>query len=327
MDREKLFRQQYNRLTVTEREMLLASLEDSRFKLLRFESFENFGMHTDTAVYLCDGREFVFVPGDEVVLGWSDYSEGMDDLTRNDLLEFLEWSGSDDLDADSNVDLDAYLRERMSPVRTVEIPPMLAEREYNEISWHRVDLKSPRLWPYRTEIKWYKKGGGFLKPGKIRVRVIENEVIAELYTAISLNDFIDQVHRDGFSLPTEDEWEYLCGGGSRTLFRWGDSFDFDMNLRALKWDHPMPGTDSSLLPNQFGLFIAYYPYEQEVVEGSQYFLKGGDGGCALCGGYGFVIGYLSCATYYRNESLIKDELGYKRDISSSYSFFRRIVRL
>ena len=24
-------------------------------------------------------------------------------------------------------------------------------------------------------------------------------------------------------LATEDEWEYLCNGGARTLFRWGDT--------------------------------------------------------------------------------------------------------
>jgi len=35
---------------------------------------------------------------------------------------------------------------------------------------------------------------------------------------------------ENFALPTEDEWEYICGGGSRTLFRWGDSFDYEMNL-------------------------------------------------------------------------------------------------
>ena len=28
------------------------------------------------------------------------------------------------------------------------------------------------------------------------------------------------------SLPTPDEWAYLCGGGCRTLFPWGDGLDY-----------------------------------------------------------------------------------------------------
>lgn len=38
------------------------------------------------------------------------------------------------------------------------------------------------------------------------------------------------------------------------------------------------------MPNQFGLEIAYDPYKQEVIMDSQYFVKGGDGGCLICGG-------------------------------------------
>ncbi|WP_442872760.1 hypothetical protein [Chitinophaga sp. 212800010-3] len=26
-------------------------------------------------------------------------------------------------------------------------------------------------------------------------------------------------------MPTEDEWEYLCGGGSRAFYPWGDCLD------------------------------------------------------------------------------------------------------
>jgi len=80
-------------------------------------------------------------------------------------------------------------------------------------------------------------------------------------------------------------------------------------------------------PNQFGLSIAYYPYKYEVVENSEYFLKGGDGGCGICGGSGMVLGYLPTATYFRSVSLSNDELNQQNDIGGDYTFFRRIVRL
>ncbi len=38
-----------------------------------------------------------------------------------------------------------------------------------------------------------------------------------------------------FTLATEDEWEYLCNGGTRTLFQWGDVLRFLL----LPSDHPV----------------------------------------------------------------------------------------
>ena len=39
-------------------------------------------------------------------------------------------------------------------------------------------------------------------------------------------DFQKWLQKQGFSLPTADEWAYLCGGGCRTLFPWGDGLDY-----------------------------------------------------------------------------------------------------
>ena len=38
------------------------------------------------------------------------------------------------------------------------------------------------------------------------------------------------LEKQGLSLPTADEWAYLCGGGCRTLFPWGDGMDYSMHL-------------------------------------------------------------------------------------------------
>jgi len=321
MQREDLFKQKYSTLPTAEREPLLRSLADSRFQLLRFECFTRFGMQTDTAVYLCDGHEFVFVPGDTVTLGWADFAVGMDDKTRRDMKKSLEEY--------EITNLDAFLRESMSTVRTVTLPPMLVERNLNDIGWRRVTLDSQELEPFQEDIKKHfgAKDRMLTIHGQMRIYRKDDEVITEMYEPVPMDDFFVRVHQNGFSLPTEDEWEYLCGGGSRTLFRWGDSFDYDMKLYHFAADKSDDTPYTLEQSNQFGLSIAYDPYKQEVVENSEYFLKGGDGGCNICGGSGVVLGYLPTATYFRGECLSANELDYKSDIGGDYTFYRRIVRL
>ena len=52
-----------------------------------------------------------------------------------------------------------------------------------------------------------------------------------LYHEVDYLDFQNRLQKQGFSLPTADEWAYLCGGGCRTLFPWGDGLDYSMRLR------------------------------------------------------------------------------------------------
>jgi Uncharacterized conserved protein len=321
---EKLYREEYDKLSQVEREALLRSLTETnmQFIFLRFEKFSRFGMQTDTAAYECDGREFVFVPGNTVTLGWESYAIGMDNDTRLDMKESLEEYGI--------MDLDVFLRENMSPLRTITVSPMLVERELNDIGWRRVSLESSELKPFQENIKehFHLDTKYFSIHKEMRIYRKNEEVVAELYNPISFVDFLNQIHKNGFLLPTEDEWEYLCGGGSRTLFRWGDSFDYEMKLYHFKAINENADAPYTLqLPNQFGLSIAYDPYKQEVVENSEFFLKGGDGGCNICGGLGIALGYLPTATYFRSKCLSNDELDYRSDIGGNYTFYRRVVRL
>ncbi len=91
-----------------------------------------------------------------------------------------------------------------------------------------------------------------------------------------------------FRLPTEDEWEYLCCGGERICFKWGNTLSEDIL-------HEMYGVGTAThaeehgemqylpLPSNQGVFIAYDSYEVELVE-QKGIGKGGDGGCMICGG-------------------------------------------
>jgi hypothetical protein len=99
------------------------------------------------------------------------------------------------------------------------------------------------------------------------------------------------LRRDGFRLLTSDEWEHACAAGTRTLWRWGDTCPTD--------EQPYGQVRFSGLKaaNAFGLLIAQDPYRWEyVVEPLR--MRGGDGGDALCGGYGHVATWLPLASAY-----------------------------
>ncbi|WP_433789486.1 hypothetical protein [Actinoplanes sp. CA-252034] len=97
----------------------------------------------------------------------------------------------------------------------------------------------------------------------------------------------------GLRPPTPDEWEHACGAGAGTLFRWGDDYP----------DGEPYGTVPLIQePNLFGLIIAADPYESELTTDPAV-LCGGDGGSALCGGYGDFLSWLTLATAYREAEL------------------------
>lgn len=322
----KLYKPDYDKLTSAEKQRLFndiaAKYEGFVFK--RLETFTRFGQSTETGVFVYQEREFVFVPGGTVTLGWDAFAVGMDGLTRNDLQTTLSEYGV--------TDLDAFLRSVMSPVREVTIGPMLAERQTSEIGWLAASLDEPEIkadQDIRQALERFETDDIpcliYHESFRLR-RTASGGVELHLYRPVSYADFKSGVAQDGFSLPTENEWEYLCGGGSRTLFRWGDSFDFDMKLKHFEAGLPEEQPYDLQLPNRFGLEIAYDPYRYEVIDDEPY-LKGGDGGCYICGGSGMSLGYLPVATYFRDLGLEDDPIGYLDDVGGNYTCYRRIIRL
>jgi len=340
VEREKLYNPQYSKLPKEEREAFLRSVPqlDSRFIFVKFERFERFALETDSAIYAYEGKEFVFVPGARVTLGWDGFVLGKDEPAKEEILKsFIEEYYEDEDDEEEPImtaaEVEILLHESMSPVRRVTISPMLVERTVNGIGWRTVDSSEAAALAetYQEYITRYMNGFEIHNEVKFS-RNDDQSMTVQVYSPISLADFLALQHKDHFSLPTEDEWEYLCGGGSRTLFRWGNQFDYTMRLRYFKYlvEDNLPEDAPYTLqePNQFGLLIAHNPYKMEVVENSEHFLKGGDGGGYICGGTGMVLGYLPTATYFRNYTTLTDDpLGYQEDIGGNYTSYRRIVRL
>ncbi len=76
---EKLSRPQFNQMDTTEKQTLMESLA-ARYNMtfLDLHTFDRWGQSCTTGIFKKDGREFVFVPGDTVTLGWEQFAVGDD---------------------------------------------------------------------------------------------------------------------------------------------------------------------------------------------------------------------------------------------------------
>ena len=238
-DLRRLYRNEYDLLTIDSRQRILRSAGESHgMTLVGFRRFERWGIYTYAAVFERDGRYFVFVPGDTVTLGWGGSFKDLDGETRFRIERSLREHGYEG-------DPDEVLKRMIGSVRRAVVPPMLVQM-------------IPDAFEGRPE-----------------------DAVGSL--------------GEGFDVPTSDEWEYLCGGGITTLFPWGDRFDFRSGLRHLEgFEGPCVFEEA----NQFGLNIAYDPFEVELVRSDTPLFRGGDLGGNILTGYGPVLGYLPCSPHF-----------------------------
>ena len=90
---EKLSRPQFNQMDTTEKQALMESLA-ARYTMtfLGLHTFDHWGQSCTTGIFEKDGREFVFVPGDTVTLGWERFAVGLNQESREELdYLFREW--------------------------------------------------------------------------------------------------------------------------------------------------------------------------------------------------------------------------------------------
>ena len=314
-----LLRPQFDRLSPEEKWPIMERLAAQyRLDFVRMEHFGRWGQRCTTGIFKKDGREFVFAPGDTVILGWEQFAAGLNQESREELeYLFREW--------EMERDPTELIGESMAPVRRAAIGPMLVGRELEEINWEPVKLDDPRLRP-----EWLEDFRQFALTdrnsltlvGRARFERDGDSWQASLYHEVDYPDFQNRLQKQGFSLPTADEWAYLCGGGCRTLFPWGDGLDYSMRLH---WFEDMDEDENRPYdmeePNFFGLSIAYDPYMREVVQADRLTTCGGDGGCNICGGLGPFLGFLPCSPH------CKPEVQEDNALNGNYDFYRPIVRI
>ena len=317
---QDLYNNIYSSLSEEKKKELLENLAKKyNMRILKFETFSKYSKSLFTAIFKYKESEFVFVPGDSVKLGY----EGVPKKKLSDeTLEGLKYCLDESEDLDTV--LEEYIRDNFSKLRRATIKPMLVERELQTVAWRKSNFKE--LKEFDSDLlKDYDefKSSNYNRltlDETARFTKVGDNIEIELYDDISYEELCENLKEEGFSLPNLDEWEYLCGGGCRTLFPWGDDLDYNMNLLYFS----KKGNDKYDLeePNFFGLSIAYDPYKIEIIDNKS-FSKGGDGGCNICGGSGEFLGYLPCSPYYNQEAIDYDE----EELNGDFNFYRRIVRI
>lgn len=67
-----------------------------------------------------------------------------------------------------------------------------------------------------------------------RIERTEDGFQTWIYHCTDYDALLAGLEKQGLSLPTADEWAYLCGGGCRTLFPWGDGLDYSCVYAGLR---------------------------------------------------------------------------------------------
>ena len=317
---ENLFRPQFDTLKLSDKLWLMQTLA-TRYNLTFKElyAFSRWGQSCTTGLFEKGGREFVFVPGDTVILGWESFVQGMDKANQEELADIfaeIEYEGS----------VEEFLRQGMTPVRQVTIGPMFVGRKLEEIGWESVPMNDPRITAHPD---WLKKFRDFAWSDldsltlhqSARIERTEKGFQIWIYNRTDYGALLDQLEKQGLSLPTADEWAYLCGGGCRTLFPWGDGMDYSMHLHHFERPEDEDKPFDMEEPNFFGLSIAYDPYMREVVKAKGFTTCGGDGGRSICGGLGIFLGFLPCSPH------CKPEVQEEKELNGDYDFYRPIIRI
>ena len=148
---------------------------------------------------------------------------------------------------------------------------MLAERKPAELSWYEVDLSDERLKIYAGEMEDFLCGkdkdiSEMTVWSTIKLVREDGKIRAFLFDDVTHEELEANLRKNGFSLPSQDEWEYLAGCGARTLWRFGDELGPD-KVALPHVNQPKNPEFSLFEPNLFGLFIAFFATSVEFLGG------------------------------------------------------------
>jgi hypothetical protein len=288
------------------------------------------------AHFTFEGSLFSLVPGGPVTIG---YDAGRPWEPTPD--ELASWESTI-----AEYGFPEEIREHLEAAtlrpREVVLGPFLAEAVAGEVGWELASLEDPEVRKYARSL---------------RGRVVENVVHGVDSTVLRVRrrpdrsieahrswgathaDLAGRLAASGFRFPTSDEWEFLCGAGSPTLFRWGD------HAPCLGYPPLVPQSELERLsapvssgsppddpteqnpnhrPSAFGAIIAADSYRFELVA-EPGVSRGGDGGSIACGGAGFFLGWLNLATAYFEEHSCRHDPA--EPIHVGYTVGRRVLPL
>jgi hypothetical protein len=272
----------------------------------------------EVATFNGSGATFVLVPGGTFQIGYN-----ADRPWQPNPDELESWNNTAE-----EYEIESSIQEHIANVtlrrRIVQLEPLLIEVAATEVGWQLVALDDPTVQHIiencfaagTQEYSWTPAGTKVTT----RVRRAANGSFFAWRADNPTHTVLSQeLSRSGFRFPTSDEWEYACGAGAETLFRWGDHVpgDHSPSDQDFEWNYHR-------LPNAFGLTIAQDPYQNELVAEPDV-TRGGDGGVSECGAYGNFVCWLPLASAYFDADICQRDPDER--IAVGYTFGRRVLPL
>ncbi len=335
----------WKKFSSSERETYAKSLAGDLPSGFTYHSLQTCGLGSENyeiARFEFQGAAFMLIPGGAARLGYD--ADRHWEPTQEELESWQNTAEEYELDLSIQERvLQATLRPRDLLVKT-----LLVEAGASELGWESVDVDDPEI---RQIIdRAFPKDRSSLQVGfsrgDIHLRLRRDaagRITAQRSAEQTHQELADTLAKAGFRFPTSDEWEYVCGGDSETLFRWGDHvpcdrYPTDLSPAEAEWreqwalsagrlEYPpqgfLPDWDLHRHPNNFGVAIASDPYKYELVAEPE-LTRGGDGGGMVCGGAGFFAGWITLATAYFEDSCKRDP---HSPILAGYTIGRRVLPL
>ncbi len=260
----------------------VAAVDQVLAQLPSGSSFDSFLPTGAALLCLPDGAEAVLVPGGTATLGLS--VAGF--VPPESMLQM--WPPiRDSVELYASMNLLEYLDRVTSPRREVQIPTLVVECNKRQQGWRRLPERDPaadtwaaarQLEPHRT----YRSGSIGDRMGQLRIRTGADPSRYEVDERVQIRhgELLESMREQGFGLLNRDEWEYCCGAGARSLFRWGGECPWEHYPDDTSWEQ-LPRLHQ---PNGFGLFINQAStYAPEVLADPKERV-GGDGGARIGAG-------------------------------------------
>ncbi|MEU1603752.1 hypothetical protein [Micromonospora matsumotoense] len=241
-----------------------------------------------TALFDRSGLRFALVPGGRPTLGY-DAARFRPDRSQSD-------SYADSAEEYGLPPLAEYLDAMTSPLRDVDLPAMLVAVEAFDPAETPVPPDDPRVGQLVASISHRGDGAGSVRSADgLTVELDHTGQVARAWEVeeVDHDEAMAALAALGLRTTSPDEWEWACGAGATTLFRWGDDSPAD----GYPVEHR---TGAHRTANLWGLAIGQDSYRYEVTT-EPTVVCGGDGGVTACGGSGFFLGWLTLATAYRDE--------------------------
>ncbi len=265
-----------------------AIARENSAELVGVHSHEYVGRRQRIALFDKAGTRFSLVPGGRVRLG---YDGGRFVPSPHQAADFAASAEEYGLPA-----ITEFVDTTTSPDRIVELPAMFVGVEALDPCLVSVPADDPRVLELIAE-SGARPGATVVLSGadgglKVEFDELGQVRHAQVVEQVSYEQALRATAALGVRASTPDEWEYACGAGASTLFRWGD----DSLDGGYPFDHSAgPHREANL----WGLMIGQDPYRHEFTT-EPAVVCGGDGGSATCGGAGFFLGWLTLATAYRD---------------------------